>query len=654
MEAEVVIPVGRADPEVIDTPRPEVGTRVAPSDDTLVTTAEVSLVGTRVGSTVPDSKSVTDISLVDTRVGSTVPDSKSVKGASLVGTRVGSTVPDGKSVKGISLAGTDVSIAEVSPTDVVGASDGVGLTWVSFVSSSVDVKSEGSDKAEVGAAEGSKSDNGGKSLSKGAADDDVVVASDTPTDVGSAVGVTVDSTLSVEDTVASIGVAEGTGVAPVPDAPGREITSLKEVETGASAEVVGTSEAVSEAGIVGSTGLTEVRTSEMMEEIALLTSVGMASTSDLTEETMLLRSVGSASTSDLTEETMLLTSVGRASISDLTDELTLLISVGSASTSDLTEDTTLETMLLISVGIASTSDLTEDRTLLMADGTLSMSDCTEDTTLLIDEGTLSTSEMIDEMGRRSGKEGAAVVSGTSVLVLECEVAVASKLVVVGPPVWLVSVASSGWVRDLVGVSITDSVLSSAKIEDGVTISAEVVSVALDVDTSVTVGSGVAVDSLCRLRVCDGVGVSMDPDKTGSSLVVCGTSELASDVEGSALELTDVTSSVVSGTTPELVSDTSVDVVETGPAVVDGFKLELITDDVVALVADGSALEVTSEVATSVDSGTTIELDSAVMASVLEIDALKVGSEVGSSPWEVLVSEPSSSTVVDSGCVAAGL
>jgi hypothetical protein len=131
MEVEVVIPVGSAAPEVIDTPRPEVGTRVAASDDPLVTTADVSLVGTRVGSAVPDGESVTDVSLVGTRVGSTVP------------------VADGESVTDVSLAGNDVSIAEVSPTVVVGASVGVGLTWVSLVGTSVDAKSEGLDEAEV-------------------------------------------------------------------------------------------------------------------------------------------------------------------------------------------------------------------------------------------------------------------------------------------------------------------------------------------------------------------------------------------------------------------------------------------------------------------------------------------------------------------------
>jgi hypothetical protein len=488
MEAEVVTPVGSDAPEVIDTPRPEVGTRVAASDDPLETTADVSLVGTIEGSTALDGKSVTDVSPVGTRVGSTVPDGKSVTDVSLVGTRVGSTVPDGKFVTDVSLAGTDVSIAEVSPTDVAGASVGVGLTWVSLVGTSVDAKSEGSDEAEVGTADGSKSDNDGKSLSMGANDDnEVVVTSETSTDVGSAVGVAVElepsesepseSEPSVEDAGPSVAVAEGTGVVPVPDAPGRETPSPVEVETGASTEVVGAPEAVSEAGTVGSTGLTEVKTLETIEEIALLTSVGMASTSDLTaemmlltsvgmastsdltdemmllisvgsastsdltDEMMLLTSVGSASTSDSTEETMLLISVGSASTSDLTEEIMLLTSVGSASTSELTEDTMLETMLLTPVGIASTSDFTEETTLLIAEGTLSMPDFTEDTTLSIAEGTSSMSEMIDEMGRRSDKAGAAVVSGASVLILELEVTVASTLVVVGSSVWLVSVAS---------------------------------------------------------------------------------------------------------------------------------------------------------------------------------------------------------------------
>jgi hypothetical protein len=97
----------------------------------------------------------------------------------------------------------------------------------------------------------------------------------------------------------------------------------------------------------------------------------------------------------------------------------------------------------------------------------------------------------------------------------------------------------------------------------------------------------------------------------------------------------VTSSVVSGTMDELVSDTSAEAVELRLVAVDGSELELVPDDVVGSVVDGSALGVTSEVAASVDSGMT-ELDSAVMTSVLEMVALKVDSEVGSSSWAVVV------------------
>ncbi|KAF9741474.1 hypothetical protein PMIN01_01013 [Paraphaeosphaeria minitans] len=358
------------------------------------------------------------------------------------------------------------------------------------------------------------------------------------------------------------------------------------------------------------------------------------------EEMALLTSVGMASTLDLTEEIMLLTSVGMPSTFDLTGEMMLLIPVGSASTSDLTEETILDTMLSTSVGIAPTSESTEERTLLMAGGTLSMPDSTEDTTLSIAEVTFSTSEMMDEMDRGSGKDGGAVVSGKSVLALECEVTVASKLVVVGSSVWLVSLTVPNRVRDRVGVSISVSVVSSVRVGDSATVSSAevVVSAVLEVSTSVAVGSGVGTESLCRLRVRDGVSVSVDPDRVGSSLVVCGTSDFASDVEGSALELTVVASSVVSETALELVSDTSVVVVKTETAVVDCSRLQLASDDIAGSVADGAALEVTSEGAASVESGTAIELDSVAIASVLEIDALKVGAELGSC-WEVVLSEP---------------
>lgn len=122
---------------------------------------------------------------------------------------------------------------------------------------------------------------------------------------------------------------------------------------------------------------------------------------------------------------------GGLSTTDSAEEMTLLMSVGSASTPDFTEDTTLEIMLLMSEGSASTSDFTDEMTLLTADGTWSISDFAEETMLLMADVASSMSEMIDEMGRISGKEGAAVLSGAPLLLLEAEVTMASKLVVVG-------------------------------------------------------------------------------------------------------------------------------------------------------------------------------------------------------------------------------
>lgn len=379
--------------------------------------------------------------------------------------------------------------------------------------------------------------------------------------------------------------------------------------------MAGTSEAVSDAGIVFPIGFTEVKTSETMEDMLLLTLVGKASTSDLTEETMLA------------------VSVGMASRSDLTDEMMLLISVGRASTFDLTEDATLEMMLLTLVGTASTSDLTEERTLLMIEGAWLISDFT-DTTLSTADVILATletrSERIDEIGRISDREGAAVVSGTSVLVLKCEVEVASKLVVAGSSVWLVSVGFFAWDGELDRTTVSDLVVSSMDSGDEVRASPleEVVSAALVVGTSVTTDSDVAAaDSLFRLRVCDGVSVLVNPDSAGSLLVVCGTSELASDVESTAFELAVLSPSVAFEATLNVDPGNSVAECGIGTIVVDDSKLRLVFDNVEASVADGAALEATSEVAALEDSGMVVELGSVTIAAVPEIDMLETGSKV---------------------------
>lgn len=296
--------------------------------------------------------------------------------------------------------GTGVSIADVSPTDVVGTSVGVGLTSVSLTGISLGAKSDGADEAEVGTAEGSSMENEGISTDEEGTSE-VVVASDTSADVGSAavvigseaVGVAsieVESESSVGALGASVGTAEGTGVAPVPDTPGREIPSPVGVGADDSMKDAEMSDAVSDAGIVGSTGLAEVNTSK--EEIALLIMVGIASMSDVKEE------------------------------------MALFILVGMASSSDATEDTILPMI----------------------------------------EGPFSTSEMIEDTGSIPGRIGAAVVAGPSVVDPTSEVIVVPEPVVIGTSVSLVSVASD-CVRELVGISDFDSVVSFESVADCVAV-----------------------------------------------------------------------------------------------------------------------------------------------------------------------------------------
>lgn len=131
IEAEVVAPVGMPAADVIDTPRSEVGTRevaVGASEDVSGIITEVSLVGTRVEI---DASGVTSV-VAGPSVAALV---KPVTEVSLVGTMVVSNVPEGKigtSVPDVSLTGADVTIPEVSLTDVAGMSVsdsvGVGLT----------------------------------------------------------------------------------------------------------------------------------------------------------------------------------------------------------------------------------------------------------------------------------------------------------------------------------------------------------------------------------------------------------------------------------------------------------------------------------------------------------------------------------------------
>ena len=145
------------------------------------------------------------------------------------------------------------------------------------------------DADEAGAAEGSNKENAGNS-----SDDEgmtEVVTSDTSTEVGSAVAgsevtgvaslalisLRVGSVPSVGGLAASEGVAEGEGVAPVPVAPRRDIPLPVGNRVLGSAGAAEASEAVSDAMIVGSAGLAEVKISEVDTAVAM---VEAASTSD--------------------------------------------------------------------------------------------------------------------------------------------------------------------------------------------------------------------------------------------------------------------------------------------------------------------------------------------------------------------------------------
>lgn len=147
IEADVVNPVGIAAPDVIETPKAEVDTGVgsATLDGVLETVTADSLVGIELGT-------VASVVILATGVDASAEALvRLVTGTSPVGIGVESTVPDdtfGRSTTDVSLTGSDVSITDVSPTDVMGASVGVGLPWVSLTCTPVDAKSDGVDEAE--------------------------------------------------------------------------------------------------------------------------------------------------------------------------------------------------------------------------------------------------------------------------------------------------------------------------------------------------------------------------------------------------------------------------------------------------------------------------------------------------------------------------
>lgn len=126
IEADVVNPVGMAAPDVKETPKPDVATIVesVTPDGVPETIAVDSLVGIGAGTVASVVALATG---ADTSVGAIV---RSVAEASPVGLRVESTMPDGtlgRPVTDVSPTGVEVSITDVSPTDVMGASVGVGL-----------------------------------------------------------------------------------------------------------------------------------------------------------------------------------------------------------------------------------------------------------------------------------------------------------------------------------------------------------------------------------------------------------------------------------------------------------------------------------------------------------------------------------------------
>lgn len=342
----------------------------------------------------------------------------------------------------------------------------------------MDAKSDGVDGAEVWTADGSKMEKTGKSSDETTIDGVASVAS---IDVGSAVAVVGPGTTEASSFALLLGFSSpvfGLGtfvgakenvVAPVPIAPVREIPSPVEIGTAGTSDEIGLSVGVSEAGIVGSTGLTEV--SSLEEGTASLVSVGTASTPDFTEETRSPISVRMAPTSEPTDDTM----------------------------------------------------------------------------LAIAEGASMTSDRMEDIGRRSGRDAAAVLSGKSV------VEVISKLAVTGISASSVSV---GWarVRDTVGFPELDPSVVLITVKDGMGSSSDtaVVSMATVVSTSsevvvdvsvgssssrleeigvsVIVGSILAPDGRFRVRVCDSAGVSVASGNVDSLLVRIGTSELVSAVE----------------------------------------------------------------------------------------------------------------------------
>lgn len=102
-----------------------------------------------------------------------------------------------------------------------------------------------------------------------------------------------------------VGSAEPVGLEPVPDAPGREMPSPRDVEAVGVAD--GSDSAVSDTGIVGRTGLTALEILDTTEEMALSMAVGMASTSDTAEEMRLLTGARISPTSDVRDAIVLLT-----------------------------------------------------------------------------------------------------------------------------------------------------------------------------------------------------------------------------------------------------------------------------------------------------------------------------------------------------------
>ena len=137
---------------------------------------------------------------------------------------------------------------------------------------------------------------------------------------------------------------------------------------------------------------------------------------------------------------------------------------------------------MVSVGIASTLVLTEETRSPALVGLAPTPETRLETMLAIAEGTSRTSDRTEEMGRRSGRDVAAVLSGKSVADVLSKIAVA-----VGTSISLVSVAWTG-LRDAVGPSDSGSLAVLMAIEDWIGTSSDTAVVsAFSEDEGMSVG-----------------------------------------------------------------------------------------------------------------------------------------------------------------------